>query len=102
MPDFGEQLLREDLRGEGGASNLAFNEKVKGLQAAGQRIFHFAFGQFSPSRFDHLLQASRPSLCHNLSHATCRTQLDAMIISQWPVFLTSGRPSSPSTRSGRG
>merc|ERR1711971_1500985 len=43
-PDFGE-LLREDLRGEGGASNLAFNEKVKGLQAAGQRIFHFAFGQ---------------------------------------------------------
>ena len=59
-PDFGE-LLREDLRGEGGASNLAFNEKVKnflwifiscfpskvkGLQAAGQRIFHFAFGQF--------------------------------------------------------
>ena len=26
--DFGE-LLREDLRGEGGASNLAFNEKVK-------------------------------------------------------------------------
>ena len=61
-PDFGDQLLREDLRGEGGASNLAFNEKVKsnfevllikcfrskvkGLQAAGQRIFHFAFGQF--------------------------------------------------------
>ena len=59
---FGE-LLREDLRGEGGASNLAFNEKVtarnlltilhlgiphhkvKGLQAAGQQIFHFAFGQ---------------------------------------------------------
>ena len=28
-PDFGEQILREDLRGEGGASNLAFNEKVK-------------------------------------------------------------------------
>ena len=27
QPDFGE-LLREDLRGEGGASNLAFNEKV--------------------------------------------------------------------------
>ena len=25
--DFGE-LLREDLQGEGGASNLAFNEKV--------------------------------------------------------------------------
>merc|ERR1711971_1531546 len=39
------ELLREDLRGEGGASNLAFDEKVKGLQAAGQRIFHFAFGQ---------------------------------------------------------
>jgi hypothetical protein len=42
--DFGP-LLREDLRGEGGASNLAFNEKVKALQAAGQEIFHFAFGQ---------------------------------------------------------
>ena len=43
-PDFGP-LLREDLLNEGGASNLAFNEKVLAMQAAGQEVYHFAFGQ---------------------------------------------------------
>ena len=40
-------LLRPDLQkyGDGGASNLAFNEKVKALQSQGKRIFHFGFGQ---------------------------------------------------------
>jgi len=42
--DFGS-LVREDLTNYGGASNLAFNEKVKALQNAGQEIYHFAFGQ---------------------------------------------------------
>jgi len=38
-------LIREDLSNYGGASNLAFNEKVKALQNEGQEIYHFAFGQ---------------------------------------------------------
>lgn len=42
--DFGA-LVRPELAGEGGASNLAFNERVKALQAAGHAIAHFAFGQ---------------------------------------------------------
>lgn len=42
--EFGS-LIREDLSNYGGASNLAFNEKVKALQSSGQEIFHFAFGQ---------------------------------------------------------
>ena len=42
--DFGS-LIREDLCNYGGASNLAFNEKVKALQKEGQEIYHFAFGQ---------------------------------------------------------
>jgi len=42
--DFGP-LIREDLANYGGASNLAFNEKVKSLQKAGHEIYHFAFGQ---------------------------------------------------------
>merc|ERR550519_1180303 len=42
--EFGS-LVREDLTNYGGASNLAFNEKVKSLQNAGQEIFHFGFGQ---------------------------------------------------------
>jgi len=57
--EFG-QLLREDLSSHSKASNLAFNEKVKGLQAAGQTVYHFAFGQspFSvPEPFVRQLQA---------------------------------------------
>lgn len=42
--EFGS-LIREDLSNYGGASNLAFNEKVKALQSSGQEIYHFAFGQ---------------------------------------------------------
>ena len=42
--DYGP-LIREDLTNYGGASNLAFNEKVKALQNEGQEIFHFGFGQ---------------------------------------------------------
>ena len=42
--DFGS-LIREDLSNYGGASNLAFNEKVKALQQEGQEIYHFGFGQ---------------------------------------------------------
>ena len=38
-------VLREDLSSYGGASNLKFNEKIKSLQAAGEEIFHFGFGQ---------------------------------------------------------
>lgn len=39
------QLIREELQCEGGASNLAFNEKIKTLKAEGHEIFHFGFGQ---------------------------------------------------------
>jgi len=38
-------LIREDLSNCGGASNLAFNEKVKTLQNEGHEIYHFGFGQ---------------------------------------------------------
>lgn len=38
-------VLREDLSSYSGASNLKFNEKIKALQAAGEEIFHFGFGQ---------------------------------------------------------
>ena len=40
-----ENILREDLTNYSGASNLKFNEKIKALQAAGEEIFHFGFGQ---------------------------------------------------------
>jgi len=38
-------LLRPDLRGYTGASNLAFNEKIKKLKSEGEDIIHFGFGQ---------------------------------------------------------
>ena len=38
-------VIREDLSGYSGASNLKFNEKIKALQAGGEEIYHFGFGQ---------------------------------------------------------
>jgi len=38
-------LLREDLLGYSGASNLAFNEEIKRRKANGEDIVHFGFGQ---------------------------------------------------------
>jgi len=38
-------LLRKDLQNYTGASNLAFNEKIKNLKGAGADIVHFGFGQ---------------------------------------------------------
>ena len=40
-----ENILREDLTNYSGASNLKFNEKIKALQASGEDIYHFGFGQ---------------------------------------------------------
>ena len=40
-----DSLIRPDLRDYCSASNLAFNERVKGLIASGRKISHFGFGQ---------------------------------------------------------
>lgn len=41
----GAELVRAELESSSASSNLAFNEKVKALQAEGSKIFHFGFGQ---------------------------------------------------------
>ena len=38
-------IIREDLTNYSGASNLKFNERIKALQAQGEQIYHFGFGQ---------------------------------------------------------
>ena len=38
-------VIREDLANYSGASNLKFNERIKALQAEGEEIYHFGFGQ---------------------------------------------------------
>ena len=38
-------VIREDLANYSGASNLKFNERIKSLQAEGEEIYHFGFGQ---------------------------------------------------------
>ena len=38
-------VIREDLANYSGASNLKFNERIKALQAQGEEIYHFGFGQ---------------------------------------------------------
>ena len=44
VENFGN-ILREHLTNYSGASNLKFNEKIKALQAQGEKIYHFGFGQ---------------------------------------------------------
>jgi len=45
MSDIFGPVLKAELASHSKASNLAFNEKVKDLQAEGHKIYHFAFGQ---------------------------------------------------------
>ena len=45
MPSAEDSYIRPDLHAYAGASNLAFNERVKGLIAEGRKIAHFGFGQ---------------------------------------------------------
>ncbi|XP_069998079.1 aspartate aminotransferase [Penaeus vannamei] len=40
-----KDLVRADLANSTAASNLAFNEKVKGMIRSGRKVYHFAFGQ---------------------------------------------------------
>ncbi len=45
QPAIFENLIRPDLKNYCPASNLAFNEKVKNMQAEGETVYHFGFGQ---------------------------------------------------------
>ncbi|TKR69217.1 hypothetical protein L596_021401 [Steinernema carpocapsae] len=45
MVDFEQEIIREDLRNTGGASNLEFNNRLKRMIAEGKTVHHFGFGQ---------------------------------------------------------
>ncbi len=57
-------LIRSDLKNYCPASNLAFNEKVKKMQADGETVYHFGFGQVNKI---HILVGCCPSHVKDLS-----------------------------------
>ncbi|KAK0401215.1 hypothetical protein QR680_015648 [Steinernema hermaphroditum] len=45
MLTFGDDIIREDLRNTGDASNIKFNNRIRSMIAEGRTIYHFGFGQ---------------------------------------------------------
>ncbi|XP_065054027.1 aspartate aminotransferase-like [Rhopilema esculentum] len=59
------KFLRKDLRGYGVATNLGFNEIIKGRIANGEKIHHMAFGQSPFPIYENAVQALKDHASEN-------------------------------------
>lgn len=79
-------MVREVLRSEAGASNLALNEKVRAKIASGQNLTHFGFGQ-SPFPPMNLAKKALQDNAHQTAYEPVQGQLFNYSIHIMKVFL---------------
>ena len=80
------KFLRKDLRGYGVATNLGFNEIIKGRIANGEKIHHMAFGQSPFPIYENAVQALK-------DHASENAYLP--VAGEWAFSLRSGNREFP-------